>query len=114
MDNIKQKIVDAIKFAKEHEYSLVYGSWGNSTDKCACPMGCVLLQKGYELKDDDEPTDNICGAAELLGVSEGWVSNFISGFDNEIDPSISNKDSYKLGIEIRNQFNPQKTESDLP
>ena len=117
MDNIKQKIVDAVKYAQEQlGFKLVDGSWGNSQNKCACPMGCVLLQNNKSFTEDDGDASTQ-DAADILGVSRNWVACFISGFDHEDDISLDTpmgRDAFKLGLELHNELLPSKAESDLP
>ena len=106
MNELKDRILKAIKDAKEKlDITLIYKDWGNKRQKCACPLGCVLLVNDHGLYFDSE--QNTAEAAHVLGVSEDWVYNFICGFDgdtqNENESVEFLKEAWELGYSIRKE-----------
>ena len=104
MSNIKNKIVEGIQAAKEQGITLVTEDWGSKKTKCACALGCVLLANNHGLSDDAE--QNATEAAELLGVSESWIDNFIRGFDNDSPDEDEPSEAYEIGQELLKSFKP--------
>jgi len=106
--NAKNKILESVKFVqKELHYTLIYEDWGNSLDKCACPMSCLLIKENVP---EALATDKkIVKAAEILSVSEEWVDSFIDGWDAEGYGSrdyAKNPDAWTLGQELKHELNP--------
>jgi hypothetical protein len=105
MSELKDKIVSAIKSAQEKGITLVKHNWGSKNTKCACPLGCVLIANEHTIYNDEE--DNAQAVAELLDVSEDWVTNFIYGFDGDpIDRYNPYMDAWNLGYELRHEIKP--------
>jgi hypothetical protein len=105
MSNIKNKIVEGIQTAKEQlGITLITEEWGSKQTKCACALGCVLLANNHGLSDDAE--QNATEAAEILGVSESWIDNFIRGFDGDSPDEDEPEEAFEIGEEIRKQLNP--------
>lgn len=103
--SIKNKIVEGINTAKEQlGITLVTEDWGSKKTKCACALGCVLLANNHGLTDDAE--QNATEAAELLGVSESWIDNFIRGFDGDSPDEDEPEEAYEIGQELLKTFKP--------
>jgi hypothetical protein len=107
--NLKKKILDSIKYAREElDFALISEEWGNAEHKCTCAMGCVLLK--------DNPKDTVrieadkercAAAAEILGVDEKWVDCFIEGFDgNGTAEQSANPEAWEMGWAIAKETNP--------
>lgn len=110
LSQIKNKIVDGIKYATEKVgFKLIQGEWGSKNAQCACALGCALIANDHGISDDSD--QNAFEAAQVLEVSQDWVYNFISGFDNENDSDITEPEAFNLGKEIREQFKPEKEPS---
>lgn len=111
------KIVKSIEACqKEKGFVLISEDWGNNKKdnaKCACALGCLLLQNKKEL-GSDAPED----AKDLLGVSIFWVEAFMAGFDETpwtadwlLAEDEEKKELVKVnqeGIRIKEQFKPMK------
>jgi hypothetical protein len=105
MSSIKQKILDGIQTAKEKlGITLIYEEWGSKQQKCACALGCVLLANDHGLCDDAE--QNATEAADILGVSEGWINNFIRGFDGDSPDGDDPKEAWEIGSSLRDETLP--------
>src|SRR5512142_1746799 len=103
MEQIKNKIVAGIKYATEKVgFKLIQGDWGNKEARCACALGCVLIANDHGICDDSD--QNEFEAAHVLDVSQEWVQNFISGFDNELEANVTDEKAFELGKEIRSEF----------
>lgn len=106
--DIEQTIRQSIEKAKQNGWTLVHQDWGHLDSKCACPMGCIILQA--------DPTNDILNgpsasieAAKLLHVSDAWVDSFTSGFDDEdLDEGAADhiKVAWELGKKLHQEFNP--------
>lgn len=106
MNNLKNRIIDGIKFAQERGFTLVDSDWGSDTTQCACALGCFLISNQEMISED--PEDNARVVAEILNVPENWVNNFISGFDGHPSKIYADyEEAWLLGIEIRMETNPQ-------
>jgi len=96
---LKAKILADIAAAKEKGYVVVIHDWGSNLHKCACALGCVAVSRGLSPEEGD--------MAEILEVSQEWVSSFIDGFDNNgyaagaLDP-----EAWKIGEEVRQETQP--------
>lgn len=109
MKNLKKKILDSIKYAREEMgFTLVSEDWGNFEHKCTCALGCVLV------KDDPKDTDRLdsstlaaVSAANILEVSEKWVESFLDGFDNNGTAEQSAEpDAWNMGLAIAKETKP--------
>jgi hypothetical protein len=108
IEQIKNKIVDGIKYATEKVgFKLIEGEWGSKEEMCGCALSCMLIANDHGIAMDDAEQNEV-EAAHVLGVSTEWVENFISGFDNDIDTNITDEEAFKLGHELRDQFKPVK------
>ncbi len=105
---IKKQIVKGIEEARQAGITLVCNDWGDKQNKCACALGCLLLEKDILVSGDSD--QNKERAAHLLGVSQEWVESFYYGFDNlnvggagvvEAYP-----DAYHLGKQLREESGP--------
>jgi hypothetical protein len=102
-NDIKQKIVEAISQAKKKGYTLISNSWGREVEKCACPMGCVLVANGMT----PNTAYNLVDSANILGVPTVWITSFIEGFDNiGTAPAAYCQEAWELGHELRTEMNP--------
>ena len=104
--DIKKKILDSIKYAKEHGYTLVSEEWGSTEHKCACALGCVLMADSPENLDDTDAKRAV-KAAELLGVTERWIDTFTEGFDgngNSVD--AAEHEAWDMGNAIAKEMKP--------
>lgn len=109
MATIKEKIMKSITFAqKELGFTLCKEDWGMAHLKCTCAMGCVLLQqKPKEQTCIEDFQGNPAKVAEILGVSEMWVDEFIEGFDgNGSAKEAKIPQAWELGAEIAKETNP--------
>jgi hypothetical protein len=105
MSSIKNKIVEGIQQAKENlGITLIYEEWGSKQQKCACALGCVLLANNHGLCDDAE--QNATEAAEILGVSESWIDNFIRGFDGDSPDDDEPGEAWEIGNSLREETKP--------
>jgi hypothetical protein len=106
---IKQKILDSIKWAQENlGFTLISEDWGDTTKMCTCAMGCVLLKNNpQDMVIIESKGENVAEAAEILGVNEKWVSSFIDGFDgNGTANSSENPGAFALGEQVAKETNP--------
>lgn len=100
--SIKKDILASIQKAQQMGYTLICEDWGNNKNKCACAIGCVFVADGRE-PDVGDPLV----AATILDVSEGWVSSFIDGFDNNGTAVVaSDAQAWKIGNELRKELKP--------
>src|ERR1700679_3678427 len=77
--SIRETILNSIKYVRETiGYTLISEEWGSSNSKCACAIGCVLIQNDPKQINF---TDLAARASKILNVSEIWVDSFIDGFD---------------------------------
>jgi len=106
--DIEQTIRQGVEKAKQNGFTLVHQDWGSLTHKCACPMGCVILQAD-PTNDilEDAPQASIV-AATILHVSDAWVDSFTAGFDDEEDTSPTHhiKAAWELGQKFRQEIKP--------
>ncbi len=105
---IKDKILTSINNVKSSfGYKLVYGGWGDNASRCACPLGCVVIDNDI---NHLLPTDRLVSldkASDYLNVSIIWVTEFIAGFDNQpLTTRDVDTDAYKLGLDLHNELNP--------
>lgn len=108
MSFAKEKILDSVNRAREQGITLIADNWGSSERKCACPLGCLLLTSNENTLTSDAE-DNAVDAAEILGVSEGWVAGFIYGFDGDSMPDYESfpVEAYRLGQTLRLELKPE-------
>ena len=69
--DIEQTIRQSVEKAKQNGFTLVHQDWGSLSNKCACPMGCVILQ-AYPTNDilEDAPQASVVAATmEACGAS---------------------------------------------
>jgi len=106
--SVKQKILDSIKYAREElGFTLISEDWGDVSAKCACALGCVLLQDDPKDGVQSKPKDNCSKAATLLGVNSKWIDCFIDGFDaNGSALTAPNAEAWELGLEIAKETKP--------
>src|SRR5271166_1683897 len=101
--DIKNKILESIKYATDElGYTLISEDWGTATHKCACPMGCVLLQDNpKDVVRIEDSQDNETSAAEILGVDLKWITSFIDGYDGNGSAGGSEApEAWKMGDSI--------------
>lgn len=102
---ILEKIQAGIETAKSRGYELVCEDWGDDNQKCACPLGCLIVANDAEL---GKPTENFNKAAELLGLNEQWIDSFIAGFDKGYltygEEPI--KEAKEMGTKLRAELDP--------
>lgn len=106
--DIEQTIRQSIEHAKKNGFTLVHQDWGSLDSKCACPMGCVILQAD-DTNDilDDAPQASV-QAAKLLHVSDTWVDSFTAGFDGEdLHEATHVKNAFEMGQKLRQELSPQ-------
>lgn len=76
----------------------------NITFPVCCPLGAVLVAQDPRQWDGDNQTD----AANVLGVTPGWVNSFVVGVDDgDTDSVLSHEyddDAYQLGREFRTKY----------
>lgn len=105
--SIKQQILDSINNATNKlGWSLITEEWGNETLKCACALGCVLINENPSELDifSSETEENVAETAKILGVTELWVKSFIQGFDDgPVVEDFGCPDAYRMGKEIRDE-----------
>ena len=75
---IQEKIRAGIEKAKSLGYELICEDWGDDNQKCACPLGCLIVANDVKI---GKPNENFNKAAELLGLDQEWVNSFIAGYD---------------------------------
>lgn len=104
MDELKNKIIEAVKFGKEKlGFTIVCQGWGDPRTNCACPLGCLLLKNKHGLFYDVHL--NEVTAADLLEVSQSWVDNFIRGFDGE-KPEAYYVEAWEFGKSLAEEIEP--------
>lgn len=112
IEEIKDIIMNSVYYAiHKKDYILLTQSWGNDLEKCACPLGCVLVKHNISLRTDapvlsSTPNYNKIEIMKILGVSLDWIDSFIIGFDDFSNENISNKEAYELGLLLRRILNP--------
>jgi hypothetical protein len=112
IEEIKNIIINSVYHAiHKKNYILITQSWGNDLEKCACPLGCVLVKNNILLRTDtpvlaSTPNYNKTEIMNILGVSLEWIDSFTSGFDN-FGKIFTNKEAYELGAELRRILNPR-------
>lgn len=117
-----EKIAEGIEYAKnELGFRLISEDWGSKQYKCACALGCLLVKNNIPLDEENNET----AARDLLEVDDGWVSAFISGFDDTpwdlnitlttVEKELMSQDdikeleaAYASGVELRKRFSPMK------
>jgi len=107
--DIKKKILNSIKYAREElGFTLVSEDWGNLEHKCACALGCVLVQ------DDPKNADRLgsstlaaASVALILDVSDKWVDSFMEGFDGNgnADQTVE-PEAWEMGSAIAKETKP--------
>ena len=104
--SVKKKILDSIKYVKEElGYTLVSEDWGSAKHKCACALGCVLIQKNKE--NELSTSESAKAAAELLEVDEAWVDAFINGFDiNGTATESPFPEAWEMGYQVAKETRP--------
>lgn len=115
-DNIKQTIIDSIKWTTENlGFTLIKEDWGTANRKCTCAMGCVLLKNDpKDLVIIEDEKDNTVKAAEILGVDEDWINSFIEGFDTSGSVHEAKvPEAWELGAEVAKETNPPTMEEAL-
>jgi hypothetical protein len=111
MMSIKEKIISSINYVREQlGFTLCSEDWGMAHLKCTCAMGCVILQKN---PNDQTAIENWQGnaakVAEMLGVSELWVDQFIDGFDSNGSAKEAKIPlAWELGAEVAKETKPVK------
>lgn len=101
---IKETILNNIKTARENGITLITEDWGRSDKKCACALGCILINNNHVLSDEDSEHYNAI-VQDYLNVWETWVDQFIRGYDGET-PTDVDIDAYRLGQDICALTNP--------
>lgn len=106
VNEIKTKIANAIRYAKgQLGFQLVAEDWGSTKGKCACALGCLLVQNNCDIPEDGDKASE--KAAEILGVSREWVNDFITGFDDGYPSEPNEAEASRLiGAELRDEFLP--------
>lgn len=116
MSNIKQTIVDSIKYTTDTlGWTLIKEDWGLAKHKCTCALGCVLLKHNpQDVVILEEDRENTAAAADVLGVTSAWVDAFIEGFDGSGTAEQSKEpEAWKLGAEIAQDTDPPTLEEVL-
>lgn len=105
MISVREKILSSIKYVRDTiGYTLVFGEWGSSNSKCACAIGCVLLENDPKQIDF---LDLHYRASKILNVSELWIVSFINGFDgigNGRETAVPK--AWKMGYSIATETKP--------
>lgn len=104
LDEIEEKISQAIQSARDAGWIIVQGSWIQrihfqkpegeiSKDSCKiCALSTLILDK---LNNHSLYVELV---ANILGVDKDFVSDFIMGFDDqELDNQVIYKQAYDLG-----------------
>lgn len=102
---IQKKISDSIAKAQESGFTLICEDWGDDNQKCACPLGCLIVSSGTAL---DKPGKNFTKASELLEQDQEWIDSFIAGYDRSFltygqEPI---KEAYDMGQKFRKELDP--------
>lgn len=112
IEEIKDIIMNSVYYViYKKDYVLLTQSWGNDLEKCACPLGCVLVKNDISLRTDtpllaSTPNYNKTEIMKILGVSLEWIDSFIIGFD-DLSKESSDKEAYDLGSLLRRSLNPR-------
>jgi len=97
---IKQKILDSVKYAIDHGYTIISDDFGNFRDQCLCPLGCVALKNNADPCDSKKISD-------ILLVDEDWIFSFAAGFDgNGKANNAGNSEAWKIGEELSVEIDP--------
>jgi hypothetical protein len=98
---IKEKIISSIGKAEDKGFTLITDDWGSVSAKCACAIGCVLVVEGKPINS------TITVAAQILGVSDEWITSFTDGFDgNGKAEGAYDPEAWTLGETVRKETNP--------
>ena len=115
----KEIIVNAAKWAMNTKHiTLIKNDWwnydrDNDSDKCACPLTCLLLQNNedvvYWQSDGEEPLEipqeTIDEVANLLHLSDPrWIWDFIAGVDGNTTREVIYRGAYSIGHQISSQL----------
>lgn len=105
--NIKKKILDSIKQMRAQGYTLISEDWGNTKEKCACAMSCVILSNnpkdGWLLGSSDSAQT----AADVLEVNWDWIDSFLDGYDGNGDSKGARvKEAWEIGAEVAKEAKP--------
>lgn len=104
-EKLKAEIVNGIKTAQTKlGFTLISEDWGGTRFGCSCALGCVLAAKGLPIASIDSP--NIAELTKILDVDEKWVNSFMRGFDDSPPDDDSDKEAYRLGQSIHDEFKP--------
>ena len=116
MKDIKKKIMDSITYTREQlGFTLISENWGEASYKCACAIGCVLINdKPKDMVRIENDKERYLVAAEILEVNEQWIDCFIEGFDyfseEEGDSGFAknsiNPEAWELGWTIAKETKP--------
>lgn len=106
--DLKKKILDSIKYAREElGFTLVSEDWGHMEHKCACALGCVLVQNDPKDAARLGSSTSAAAAANILEVSEKWIDSFIEGFDgNGTSDQSAEPDAWEMGFAIAKETKP--------
>jgi hypothetical protein len=98
---VKEKILASIVIAEGKGFTLITDDWGSDTMKCACAIGCVYVAVDVNISNNENM------AAEILGVSDKWITSFTDGFDgNGVPTGAHEPEAWNIGREIRLSTNP--------
>lgn len=102
---ILEKIRAGIETAKSRGYELVCEDWGDDKQKCACPLGCLIVANDVKI---GKPTENFSKAAELLGLDEHWIDSFIAGYDKGYLTygDVAIQEAKDMGAKLRAELDP--------
>lgn len=95
-------LANALQAARVAGYHIVFGhcrNCGQATNRKTCCILCALmLYRG-------QATGGACEsrAAEILGVSERYVLDIVSGFDQDGEAPV-NRDARRIGAKLRRRF----------
>ena len=108
--NSKHKILDSIETViNTWGWTLISEDWGNNDFRCACPLGCLLINEETKYKDVrlEVPMGHTLKVAELLEVSTAWVNCFMDGFDGDgTGDDAPEPEAWNIGQEIAKEFEP--------
>ena len=106
---IKAKILENIRYAQEKMgYTLISDDWGNSEERCADAIACVIRVNDPDdsVVIDGTPED-VEAAATILGVSVDWVESFLDGYDRNGSSKLASvPEAWTIGHEVSIECNP--------